>query len=50
MLLETVDDLDTLFAEAGFMQFLVNQVCVDVASSVGASLSKVVACGLGAIA
>ena len=45
MLLETVDDVDALFGEAGwsmsrFMQYLFNQVCVDVASSVGACPSN----------
>ena len=51
MLLETDDDVDALVVEAGwsmsrFMQFLVNRVCVDVASSVGASSSSVVIRGL----
>ena len=52
MLLETVDDVDALVAEAGwsmssFIQSFVNLVCVDVASSVGASPSSVVTRGRG---
>ena len=51
MLLEMVDDIDALLAEAGwsmsqFIQSLVNRVCVDVASSTGARTSSSVARGL----
>ena len=45
MLLKTVDDVDALVAKAGWSMSrlcstLVNRVCVDVASSVGANPSS----------
>ena len=52
MLLETVDDkdalvVDTAWSMSRFMQFLVNRVCVDVASSVGTRPSNDVDRGQG---